>query len=139
MSRGDRFEPHNLAADEVEALRRDLAGYDGVETAYLVRKAISHLAERPFYVLAIVPRRHVFQLDAAEDDAKLRQQLEQNVTLPGEGTLLFLLGAERRHLKALRAVPAAEIYSRSGSSRRGYEAVGDDRDTHQSIERRSSY
>lgn len=47
----DTFEQHGLASEQVEALRAQLAAVPGVRKAWLVRKRVQHLPERPHLVL----------------------------------------------------------------------------------------
>src|SRR5437762_7184153 len=47
----DPFVSHGLPAEEVERLRAQLARFPQLGAAYLVRKAVTHLPARPFYVL----------------------------------------------------------------------------------------
>ncbi|HEU5261609.1 MAG TPA: hypothetical protein VFU41_09330 [Gemmatimonadales bacterium] len=47
----DSFMPHGLPAEEVERMRREIAGFFDVTRACLARKVVRYLPERPYYVL----------------------------------------------------------------------------------------
>jgi Zn-dependent protease with chaperone function len=53
VSRRDRFEPHDLSDEQVHTLGRVLYRYPRIRAAWIVRKQVRHLTDKPGYVLAL--------------------------------------------------------------------------------------
>lgn len=51
-----RFDPHGLSDEQVADIRRRLAAFKQVKRAYLARRRVRWLPERPAYALCLVPR-----------------------------------------------------------------------------------
>lgn len=79
----DRFEPHGLSAEDLEALRAQLRDIPALHRAYLVTKRVRHFAERPLYVLAVSIKEPLRQHDENRETAVV-QQILNTVRLPGE-------------------------------------------------------
>jgi Zn-dependent protease with chaperone function len=109
---GDTFAPHGLPDAEVEHLRAQLAGNEAVAAAYLVRKVVAHFPDRPFYVLGVTPHVNKLKLYATDPGEQLVAELSQNLSFPGDVTIVPTTGQFRKLGKALRSVAGSEIYRR---------------------------
>jgi Zn-dependent protease with chaperone function len=112
----DRLLPHELPNDVVENLRSQLARYEEVDRAYLVRKDLRHLAdEYPLYVVGIVRpygRRTLWrQAKDPEDQPSLAQRLASELKLPVD-FLVVVPGPRSKLNKRFAAVSGAEMYRR---------------------------
>ena len=106
----DRFVSHDLPDQDVEHLRRALAGNVRIREAYLVRKELKYKPEQPLYALGLVfdqPR-----LKRSVDDSEFAKQLPD--TLKTQWQLYsFVLDAHNKRLATtLRNVPNSLIYQR---------------------------
>jgi Zn-dependent protease with chaperone function len=93
LSAQDRVLAHGVPEAELARLRSALASHEGVKTAWLVRKSVSHLPEVPFFVLGIEADVAWYKLRSADGDQELLQKLAQGVPMPGQGILLILSDA----------------------------------------------
>lgn len=107
---GDELLPHELAPEQVEAVRAQLRRYGRVKSAYLARKRVEHFAQKPLYVLAVETEARWYQSGADAADAELLHSLTQQMEMPGESIFLVLNGQFRRTKKALRGMDGALIY-----------------------------
>ena len=114
VSAGDAFEPHGLTDDLVAELRQQLERHKEVQAAYLVKKAVQHLAdEQPFYVVGIVPKHRFRQAwrDADDDSPSLAQRLAAELEAPFD--FQVVVHHPRSELKdRIASVPRAEIFGR---------------------------
>lgn len=100
----DRFEPHGLSEAELAPLVERLRGYHALRRAYLVRKRVSLLPHRPFFILALIsthsPRNLSFSL------ARL---VAESIELPSEGHVIHITWRKRWLLWRIRRFPSAMI------------------------------
>lgn len=95
----DRFETHDLGANQITELQQQLRNIRAVDTAYLVRKMVEGVPQ-PFYVLGVVP---------AYDDSELVDQLSN---LDFSGSLVFvLMGGKYKFLRPmLGSIAGAQVF-----------------------------
>lgn len=108
ISASDSFEPHELSPTQVSDLVQQLAQYP-VETAYLVRKRVQYLPEKPFYVLGIVRRKNL--IEAKEAEVKLLGKLAAELKVP-EQTTFMGLNNDKAMTESLKQVTSSTIYQR---------------------------
>lgn len=98
--------PHDLEAEQVEAVCRVLRRYIRVRAAYLARKTVRHLADQSAYVLAVVCHPSA-NLDAGAD-ARLAASLTDDLPLHVAVVVLSRATDPIRH--RMLSHPAALIY-----------------------------
>ena len=102
MSFVDSFMGHDLPERDVEELRDEVAKHRRVREAYLVRKELQYMPEKPLYVMGLVVDRRWFG----------RSDKDPQFTKPGLHS--FILGHRNRRVgKILRNVPNSLIYQRA--------------------------
>jgi Zn-dependent protease with chaperone function len=109
---GDQLEPHSFDDEQLERLRERLAGYEEVKAAYLARKSLRHFQDRPFHVLAVVPRLPWHRIRTDDADVKLIQRLITEIEFPSQMCVLVLDRVYRKTAKAVRRMDGALIYER---------------------------
>jgi Zn-dependent protease with chaperone function len=105
----DPFEPHALSTAELAPLREILSWFDAVEHAYLVRKKVQFLPQKPFYVLGILRRRNWFERNPQRESQDLANMLAKRVRL-GSGCRVVVFTARSNWKKSLLKIPGSEIY-----------------------------
>jgi Zn-dependent protease with chaperone function len=108
---GDGFLPHGLPAEEVKRLRQEIAGFFDVTRAYLARKVVRHLPERPYYVLGVEVGRW-YRFAKAQDTREAVHGLATKVTWPGQTWIMALNRGNRKLARRLKRVPGAELLKR---------------------------
>ncbi|HEX5000013.1 MAG TPA: M48 family metalloprotease [Terriglobia bacterium] len=109
VSVSDGFLPHDLQGESIERLVAQLRRYPRVETAYLARKAVQHLPEKPFHVLGLVLDNRWYKWQSDAKDTELLSQIVQNVSFDGETFIMLLNGSNRRIRRKLKSVQGARI------------------------------
>jgi hypothetical protein len=84
--------------------------YERVGEAYLARKVVSRLPEKPFYVLGIVTRHAWYETNTSTKDGELVQQLV-NLAFPGHFYVIILNENQKKLKQVLQSVEGARIYS----------------------------
>jgi hypothetical protein len=107
VTKADTFEPHGLNPMQIGELTGQLAHYQNVKAAYLVRKTVQHAPEKPFYVLGIMRRKAL--IEAEEAETKLLSQLTSELTLPGQ-TCIIPLNKDKGMAEKLQQTTNSEIY-----------------------------
>ena len=102
----DKFERHGLAEGAIEALRKQLKAVPGLKKAYLVRKRVAHLPERPCYVLGFTVRGLLFSKNLA---ASVQKELVGKVIYPAETVVLSVEGVNYRFGRKLRFMRGSRI------------------------------
>jgi Zn-dependent protease with chaperone function len=82
----DKFEPHGLNAAQVEALQAKLRAIPDVRRAYLLRKVVQHLPDRPLLVLAFTTK-PLWRLHRPVRSAGVQEEIVRTVPFPGEGLI----------------------------------------------------
>lgn len=108
VSDRDRFAPHELPSERVSEFARQLAGYSEVKAAYLVKKAVQYLPEKPFYVLGIERDRS----PALSDDRALLDRLANELNCPGETWIIIFNDRNKALAKALQKIDSQPIFQK---------------------------
>ncbi|MEG3439609.1 M48 family metalloprotease [Pannus brasiliensis CCIBt3594] len=111
VTANDRFLPHDLSIETVNALCRQLSTHPEIRAAYLVRKAVETFPEMPFYVLGIVRHRGAFEWNGGAPDIGLVKRLAETLQCPGQTWIVLLNSSNRRLARSLRDVNNSAIYS----------------------------
>lgn len=101
---GDRFDPHGLAPDALEDLRRQITAVEGVLKAWFVRKRVKHLPESACYTFVFITSPWWKPGSQKQRDA-VQEQVLAEVAFPGE-TIVFC--GEGDNAKFARQVRQAE-------------------------------
>lgn len=109
ISHQDTFEPHNLPPADIESVQRQLAMYESVRTAYLTRKVVRLLPEKPFYVLGVVVRRPWYEHIIGKRYKALLKQLT-DLAFPGYYYVVILDEHAKKLKKMMSKVEGARIY-----------------------------
>ena len=104
----DKFVKHDLPAEALEQLRRQLQGITGIREAYFVRKEVRLLPHRACYVLGFTVT-GALQLYRQSKAAAVLDTIRQHVRFPGETMILNAEGANARFAVKLRRVAGASI------------------------------
>ena len=115
--RADTFLPHEVDAATLATLTAALAKQPRVKGAWLVRKTVKHMPERPLYVLGFDPgfdwrgslRAGGLPIPKAEDDG-YPQALANLLPLPGEAFVVPLHAENAWLRKKMKKVAGAKIY-----------------------------
>ncbi len=107
----DALEPHGLAADDLEKIRAQIEAQLEVEKAYLARKTVRHLPEKPFYLLGVEQSYKWHQFRSEGAGAKLVTKLAEVMEFPSD-TWIIALDQNKSLGKRLRKIPYSLIYSR---------------------------
>ena len=100
----DKFLYHGLVQEDLAKFRTQLAHFEFIGRAYLVRKQVKYLPDKPLYVLGIVP--------VETNDPNLASWLGSKLEFPGETILLILTGSAQKMEKPLAQLATARILSR---------------------------
>jgi tetratricopeptide (TPR) repeat protein len=112
LRRKDRLVPAALPAQVITRLRERLAQEPWIATAYLVRKEVALLPEKPCYVLGLTMHRPWYQFIDAAKEAKAQRALLQDASLP-EGVWVFAFEGDLRWArKRISRLDHALIWSR---------------------------
>lgn len=109
----DELLQHGLPPEPVAALACQVATHPAIRRAWLARKAVKTLPEKPLYVLAV--ERHVpwYKLQQGDADHELLNRLTNNVVFPGE-TFVVVLNRRTAGLgQRIRTLADACIYQRT--------------------------
>ena len=112
INKSNRFEPHDLPVESVEKLRTQLAPLDDVSEVYVGRKVVKIMPERPFYVIAVVPRVSTLKFRSGDADAKLQQQLSEVVEIDQDHFALVAHGETAWLAKSLKSIPSSQILTK---------------------------
>ncbi len=117
VSPADTFVPHGLAAEDLEAVTRQLDRYPQLHRAWLVRKDVQLFPEFPQYVLGVTIRFPWYQYVSERRLNNLHLRIAGELEFPFPAIVVNLsregAGAFRKKMKK---VPGAPIYRR-GSRR----------------------
>jgi Zn-dependent protease with chaperone function len=102
----DTFEPHGLDDAQIDALRAQLRTIPDVHRAYLVRKHVAHLADRPLLVFGFTTKQW---WPNAKLTRGVQNKIAQTVPFPHEARILCLEGNNRRFRRKWRFVRGARL------------------------------
>jgi len=107
----DEFLPHELPAEEIERLRREIAGFFDVQRAWLVRKAVRHLPQKPFYVLGVALGRW-YHWRTQRDNQEVVHGLATKVAYPGRVWIIHLNRHRAKVARKMKRATGSEILRR---------------------------
>lgn len=110
----DHFIPHELAAAELEALRKTLAAEPELARTELARKELRHFPKQKLFLLCVHRRPAWHHLPNRGRDQALVQRLSPSVRLSGRVLVFAPSGSFRAIARKLRNVPGAEVFRRGG-------------------------
>jgi Zn-dependent protease with chaperone function len=102
----DKFERHGLAPEALSRMQAELGSIAGLRKAYLVKKRVKHMPERPCYVLGFTVGGWVERRRRA---AGVQQRIHEAVTWPGETLILHVEGDNYRFGRKLRWMRGSRI------------------------------
>lgn len=108
LSSTDHFLPHQLNADDLGRLRAVLRE-NPVQLAWLARKSLLYLPQRPLYVLAVKSRSQSWW-SGGEDDQQLVRKMIPHVRLPGQFLVIAARGRQRRVARKVQRVESACVH-----------------------------
>lgn len=85
----DTYRYHALSESRLKRTRELIAGFPGVRVAFLIRKDVRYMPERPLYVLGIVRRRTIFGWRSEAEKIRERQILD-DLAILGDFRLVML-------------------------------------------------
>lgn len=103
----DRFEEHGLGQEDLSRLVEQLRTYHAVRRAYLLRKRVSILPHRPYYVLLVRSTTSIRNLDYS-----LAQLLANAIEFPSDAYVLHLTWKTSWLLWRCRRLPTALVLSK---------------------------
>jgi Zn-dependent protease with chaperone function len=104
----DKFEPHGLPAEALEALVAQLRAIPRLRRAYLLRKRVEHFPQRPFYVLGFRATGPL-QLHSKKRALEVLQRVRETVGFPGETFIMSTEGEYYRFDRKFRRMRGARI------------------------------
>jgi Zn-dependent protease with chaperone function len=106
----DVYLDHGLAGSQVAAMRGQLARHPEVAEAYLVRKRVEYLRNRPLFVLCISVRRPWYRYSSPGTDEPITARIAGGMEFPGETLVIPLSGDNAKMKRFLKKVPGSRIY-----------------------------
>jgi hypothetical protein len=103
------LEPHDFTAEQVAALRDQLRRFPEVGRAYLARRVVYVLRERPCYVLGLVPRRRMWRSQKSKEAIQLRDTIARQVGGPAPAYVFLLVGKLKKLERRLERMPGAKV------------------------------
>jgi hypothetical protein len=108
IDRHDTYTSHDLTPGQIEYIHQQLVNYPRIKKAYLVKKVVQTLPEKPFYLLGVIRSRGF--LESATAQVEWESKLGNDLTLPGQFAVVLLNESRRLH-KKIRVIEGAEIYT----------------------------
>ena len=102
----DKFERHDLDAEQLARLQAALAAIPGLRKAYFVKKRVRHMPERRCYVLGFAARGW---LGRKRRTAEVQAQVHEAVAFPGETLILSVEGENYRFGRKFRWMRGSRI------------------------------
>jgi len=107
----DEFSPHGLTAEQLVALREQLASYPHLGIAYFVRKVVKHFPDQPGYVLGVITKTPWHRLQSNKADQSLVNELAELLKCPGYTYIIALEHQYRPLRKVFKRIEGAQVYS----------------------------
>lgn len=107
----DSFTSNDLPEHEIAQLRQELAKHPRIREAYLVRKEVQYLPEKPFYVMGVVLDQRWF--DGSDEDLSFIKKFPRARKVPLQLHCFALNHRNRRLGKIIRNVTNSLIYQRA--------------------------
>jgi hypothetical protein len=95
VTAADEFLPHGLTGDELDVLRRALAGDPTLARAALAQKRLQYFKHQRLFVLCIRRRRQWFNFLDGDPERDLVRRVAQSVRLPGRLLVISPQGSFR--------------------------------------------
>ncbi|MBD2093833.1 M48 family metalloprotease [Trichocoleus sp. FACHB-591] len=108
----DEFQAHDYSAEAIKSLVTQLARYDQLKEAYLVRKVMHYFPEEAFYVLAVKRQQRFWETNSDQVDQKFIDQIADGMEFPEQTYILLLNKHTKNREKKLRQVAPTAIYRR---------------------------
>ncbi|MBL8266982.1 M48 family metalloprotease [Steroidobacter sp.] len=105
----DKLLPHGLAADQLQALSKQLQAFSELKRVYLARKQTVHYQQHALYVLAFERRTRFWKFESSGALQALTHRLSEEVTFPGETIIISVDAENKAFRKRFRAVAGAEL------------------------------
>lgn len=105
----EKFERHGLSAAAVNALKQQLSNVPGLRKAYLVKKKVKYLPERPCYVFGYVARSRWGFAGKNKANAVLKE-IQDRVEFPGETLIISVEGENYRFARKLQWMRGTRIF-----------------------------
>ena len=106
---GDRFLPHGLNETDLEPLRLPLTRFAEVREAYLARRVVKYLPERPCFILGIVSQFNRQNPMQSLQNWELAEILGQLLCLSGDVRVIVLNDRPRAIYQTLRQIEGARL------------------------------
>ena len=108
---GDVLLPHGLSPEQIARLREQVRRYYlEIKRAYLARKQIANLPDKPLYVLGIETESSWYESKSDEADMELLNKLLANISFDGETYIIIFNRSFKKTKKAMSALDGALIY-----------------------------
>jgi Zn-dependent protease with chaperone function len=106
----DKVEPNGLEAAVIVNVRRQLAAFDVIAEAYLIRKVVKYLPEKPVLVLVVLMKDVWYKFQSDAKYAALSEDLVGKLNIGGNQFWVFVVG-KRRHamLRKARKVAGSRV------------------------------
>jgi Zn-dependent protease with chaperone function len=108
----DQLLPHGLTPDEVQRLRQALERVPVVKAAYIARKDVHHLPEKPYYIVAVEMRLRWYWKHTAAQGRPVIGQALQALSLRGPWRVLCGRLDYPYVWRKIKRVPGAELLRR---------------------------
>lgn len=105
----DKFERHGLTEDAVRELKAGLQAVPGMRKAYLVKKRVTHFADRPCYVLGYRAG-GLFQWHSRKRSGEVMKRIQESVRFPGETLIIDIGGSNYRFGRKFRWMRGTRIF-----------------------------
>jgi Zn-dependent protease with chaperone function len=110
VSGSDEFIPHELSKSDIVELCQQLRQYPRIREAYLVKKKVKYLPDKPLYTMIIVRKTSFWKLELSSQDTKLINQLIKELNFPGQCWVTALNSETRPLWVKLRKVDKNPFY-----------------------------
>ena len=113
VTAADSFAPHELSEDQLGGLRANLKKHPDCDSAWLVRKQLTHFKKQPLYILVVKTRpTGFFGGSNVTKDQLLTRRLMSEIRLPGRLLIIAPQGGFRQ--LANKVMRSDIIYQASG-------------------------
>ena len=105
----DTFLSPTLTREETQTLSIALMTHPQVKEAYLIRKRLKTFPDRPFYVIAWVPKLKWYQFTSNANYTEENQVIADSTPCSERCVFIVLNGNRRKLAKKIKAIPGAKI------------------------------
>ena len=104
----DSLLPHGLKAQDLSAVVAQLRTIEGLRSAWLVRKAVQHFADRPVFLLSYTCT-PMFALKSDAKTQRIQHKLTKEVSFPGQTFVVCAEGRTKSFRLVMDRMPGARI------------------------------